>query len=178
MAVDAGQETSKAKHRSQQRLASHGKAMGFLKGLVFKRWMEAMRQEKQRKQEQQRAEAAATAAAASAAAASAARERELVALRRELDGARSALLAVQQRECEAQARLWRLENRRPSRSPSEDDERARRQRPSLSATAEEQQPPAIARETAAATGRGTGKVHAGVSKGYGHGYGPRGRGKA
>ena len=40
MAVDAGQETSKAKHRSQQRLASHGKAMGYLKGLVFKRRMD------------------------------------------------------------------------------------------------------------------------------------------
>jgi hypothetical protein len=40
MAVDAGQETSKARHRSQQRLASHGKAMGYLKGLVFKRRMD------------------------------------------------------------------------------------------------------------------------------------------
>jgi hypothetical protein len=176
MDVDQG-GSSKHLGRSHARLVSYGKAMGFLKGLVFKRWMEATRQEKQEKQEQQRAEAAAAAAAASAAAANAARERELAALRRELDGARGALSAVQQRECEAQARLRRLENRRQSRSPSEDDERARRQRPSLSAAAEEQQPPAVARETAAATGRGKGKGYAtGAGKGYGYGYGSRGRG--
>ena len=84
--VDAGQETSKARHRSQQRLASHGKAMGYLKGLVFKRWIGAVRQEKQQREKQRRAEAAASAEAAAAAAAQAARERELSALRRELDG--------------------------------------------------------------------------------------------
>ena len=50
-AVDAGQETSKAKQRSQQRLASHGKAMGFLKGLVFKRWIGAVQQEKQQREQ-------------------------------------------------------------------------------------------------------------------------------
>ena len=105
MAVDAGQEISKAKQRSQQRLASHGKAMAFVKSLIFKRWREAVQQEKQQREQQRRDEAAAAAAAEAAAAAQAAEERarrhELVKLKRQLADTREMLAISEARALEA-----------------------------------------------------------------------------
>jgi type II secretory pathway pseudopilin PulG len=173
--------SSKQLGRSRARLASYGKAMGFLKGLVFKRWIEAVKQQKQQRQQQQQAEAAAAAQAAADAAEKAAREQELIALRRELKVARSAAPATaREREANVRRPRWQ-DDRQPSasRSPSRDDEQARRPRPPWSsAAATERQPPEAARETAVATGQGTGKGGAsGAGKGYGYGYGPRGRGQ-
>ena len=86
--------------------------MGFLKGLVFKRWIGAVQQEKQQREQQRRAEAAAGAEAAAAAAAQAAREQELGALRRELDGVRKALSSTRAREAALITHTGQLEPRR------------------------------------------------------------------
>jgi len=73
--------SSKQLGRSRARLANYGKAMGFLKGLVIKRWKEAVQQQKEQRRQ---AEAATAAAAAAATEAREARERELAALQRAL----------------------------------------------------------------------------------------------
>jgi hypothetical protein len=174
MAVDAGQETSKARHRSQQRLASHGKAMGYLKGLVFKRWIGAVQQEKQQREKQRRAEAAASAEAAAAAAAQAARERELSALRRELDGVRKALSSTRAREAALTTHTEQLEEQLWWQwQPGRDDECEPRRSYASVAAAEERWPPEVASETMASKGWGNGRSNA---SGYRRGYGPRDRG--
>jgi hypothetical protein len=175
MAVDAGQETSKAKQRSQQRLASHGKAMGFLKGLVFKRWIGAVQQEKQQREQQRRAEAAAGAEAAAAAAAQAARERELGALRRELDGVRKALSSTRAREAALITHTGQLEDQlRWQWSPGQSDEREPRRPRTSHAAAEERWPPEAACETTGAKGQGNGRSN--TSGYHGRGYDLRHRG--
>ena len=175
MAVDAGQETSKAKHRSQQRLASHGKAMGFLKGLVFKRWIGAVQQEKQQREQQRRAEAAAGAEAAAAAAAQAARERELGALRRELDGVRKALSSARAREAALITHTEQLEEQLWWQwSPGQGDEREPRRPRTSHAAAEERWPPEAACETTGAKGQGNGRSN--TSGYHGRGYDLRHRG--
>ena len=168
MAVDAGQETSKAKQRSQQRLASHGKAMGFLKGLVFKRWIGAVQQEKQQREQQRRAEAAAGAEAAAAAAAQAAREREL-------DGVRKALSSTRAREAALITHTGQLEDQlRWQWSPGQSDEREPRRPRTSHAAAEERWPPEAACETTGAKGQGNGRSN--TSGYHGRGYDLRHRG--
>ena len=146
--------SSKQLGRSRARLVGYGKAMGFLKSLVFKRWMEAVQQEKQQKQEQQRAEAAAAAEAATAAAAAAAREQELAALRRELTEARAALRS----ERRAKEGLQKREPppKRPQ-SPAQDhdaDMDGSEPLPTMSAAFKERRLLEDASEALAAKGRG------------------------
>ena len=173
MAVDAGQEISKAKQRSQQRLASHGKAMAFVKSLIFKRWREAVQQEKQQREQQRRDEAAAAAAAEAAAAAQAAEERarrhELVKLKRQLADTREMLAISEARALEAAQQL-----QRQAEPPWQ---RARvggpRGRDAPWAAPKERQQPEPVSEAAADEGRGKGK---GVAAGRGKGFGSCGRG--
>ena len=178
MAVDAGQETSKAKQRSQRRLASHGKALGFLKGLVFKRWIGAVQQEKQQREQQRRAEAAASAEAAAAAAAKAARrvlrERELGALRRDLEEVRRALKSSRASEADLNTRTQQLEGQLWWQwSPGQGDECEPRWSHASGAAVGEQWPPEAASETMAAEGRGKGRKQA---SGYRKGNSSRDRG--
>ena len=86
--------------RSQQRLASFGKAMGHLKQLIFRRWKAAVQQEKQQRTEREQAEAVTRAEAAAAAEAQQARVRRIGALERELAEVRSALQAERSRRLE------------------------------------------------------------------------------
>ena len=86
--------------RSQQRLASFGKAMGHLKQLIIRRWKAAVQQEKQQRTEREQAEAVTRAEAAAAAEAQQARVRRIGALERELAEVRSALQAERSRRLE------------------------------------------------------------------------------
>jgi len=160
--------------RSQQRLASYGKAMVFLQRLVLKRWAEGVRLEVQQRAQQERAEtvAAATAAAEAAernrlAAVAADERRRLV---RDLAAARRELLECKDnlhlKERELAALSSRTEHRHGDERMTERAPKRPHEPPNYAAGRQPQ--PEVASESL--TGEGKGKGF-GRGKGFGNGSG-------